>query len=98
MREIAFHRLARQELHAASAWYGARSEEARSRFRKAISYAIDRIATDPRIHPLLVAPYRCIRVRRFPYLLIFESCDDDRVLVVAVAHTSRRPGYWQRRK
>jgi len=33
---------------------------------------------------------------RFPYRLIYRVRDED-VYIVAIAHTSRRPGYWQNR-
>ena len=42
------------------------------------------------------------RIRRFllpgfPYLIVYESFDTE-VFVYAVAHASRRPNYWRRRK
>lgn len=37
--------------------------------------------------------FRRALVSRFPYALFFQIVDDEAV-VVAVAHTSRRPGYW----
>ena len=40
--------------------------------------------------------FRRLRMRRFPYVVIYE-CREDHILIVAVAHTSRRPGYWLRR-
>ncbi|MCC7419912.1 MAG: type II toxin-antitoxin system RelE/ParE family toxin [Planctomycetaceae bacterium] len=57
-----------------------------------------RIADDPTSYPCLVGPYRSLRVRRFPYRLIYLVEDPDLILILAVAHTGRRPGYWQRRK
>lgn len=36
-------------------------------------------------------------VRGYPYRVIFEP-EDDAVLIVAVAHHSRRPGYWRHRR
>jgi len=38
-----------------------------------------------------------MRVRRFSYVLYYEVLDPTQVLIYAVAHTSRRPGYWLRR-
>ena len=34
--------------------------------------------------------------KRFPFRLVYEV-QPDRVWIVAVAHLSRRPGYWARR-
>lgn len=36
--------------------------------------------------------------RRFPYTLIFRILDGATVPILAVAHQSRRPGYWARRR
>lgn len=38
-----------------------------------------------------------MRVRRFSYILYYEILDPTQVVVYAVAHSSRRPGYWLRR-
>jgi toxin ParE1/3/4 len=97
MHEIIFHRLASRELRAAGEWYRARSEATRGRFRQAILEALDRIDRDPVMPPTIVGGYRRVKLRQFPFLLIYELRPDDRILVVAVAHTSRRPGYWRRR-
>ena len=97
MREVVFHRLASRELRAASKWYRDRSEQACQRFRHAVDDSVDRIAANPQAQAMLVDPYRCVRARHFPYLLIFETRPDGTIFVVAVAHTSRRPGYWRRK-
>ena len=36
------------------------------------------------------------RLDRFPYHIVYEIRSED-ILVVAIAHTARRPGYWSRR-
>lgn len=41
-------------------------------------------------------PFRRLKVRGFPHVVAYRVRADD-VNVVAVAHTSRRPGYWQHR-
>ena len=46
-------------------------------------------------HPLGEGVRRC-RLRRFPYGLIYHT-DEVGVLLIAVAHTHRRPGYWSER-
>jgi hypothetical protein len=40
--------------------------------------------------------YRRVLVKRFPYSVIYTVRPDE-VLVVAVAHASRHPGYWLQR-
>ena len=36
------------------------------------------------------------RTRRFPFRIVYEL-QPNRIWIVAVAHLSRRPGYWARR-
>lgn len=51
-------------------------------------------------HPLLGAPWRNRRrlpMRRFPYSVIYYTQGDE-LRVIALAHHSRRPEYWARRK
>jgi hypothetical protein len=31
---------------------------------------------------------------RFPYILVFKQLSPESINVMAIAHTSRRPGYW----
>lgn len=46
-------------------------------------------------HPLTPQIRRC-RLRRFPYSLVYTQDGND-LLVVAVAHQHRKPGYWRTR-
>lgn len=58
--------------------------------------AIDRIRRFPQgWHPLGTTLRRCL-LRRFSYGLIYAREGTD-ILVVAVAHTHRQPGYWRGR-
>jgi plasmid stabilization system protein ParE len=52
-------------------------------------------------HPLLGAPWlqgkRRLVMHRFPYTVVYFVAEQE-IRVLAVAHQSRRPGYWRRRK
>ena len=98
MITVSFHRLAAEELRKAHAWYAARDSGVSLQFQQAVDDAVTRIREDPEAQPVIWKHFRWVRVRRFPYRLILEQADSDRVLIIAVAHTSRRPHYWQRRK
>jgi plasmid stabilization system protein ParE len=98
IRLVVFHRLAAREYRLARDWYRERSIEVAERFCIAVDRAVSRIAKERIELPILAGEYRYVRVGRFPYVLIFRPQDHDAIMVVAVAHTSRRPGYWQRRK
>jgi hypothetical protein len=40
---------------------------------------------------------RRILLDRFPYSVIYRASADE-ILIIAVAHLRRRPGYWRHRK
>lgn len=93
---------AQREIDEAIAWYEARQLETGEEFYQAVMDALSAIEPDPqRFPPSEYAPSdRDIRqalVQRFPYSIIYEI-KPDAAYVVAVAHGSRRPGYWSSRR
>jgi plasmid stabilization system protein ParE len=95
--EVIFHRLAAQEYLAVRRWYAQRSPQVAQAFADEVDRAAEKIAANPGQGPVFRQRYRWVRTRRFPYLLYYHVLDANRVLVMAVAHARRRPGYWQRR-
>ena len=96
--DVVFHRLAAREYRSARDWYVQRSAEVAVRFRTSVDRAVERIATEAESLPCLTGSYRYVRAGRFPYLLIFRLTAADAIMILAVAHTSRRPGYRRHRK
>ena len=97
MSLVEFHRLAAREFREARAWYAKRSPETAERFTHAVDASVTRILSDPVALPIVLRNTRSVRVKRFPYRLVFEQRPQQRILILAVAHTSRRPDYWRRR-
>jgi plasmid stabilization system protein ParE len=64
------------------------------RFTAAVGRSLERLAENPNHGTALGLSYRKLRVRRFPYNLIYRI-EPDGVLVVAVAHHRRKPDYWR---
>lgn len=95
---VQFHRLATKDYRVARNWYRHRNAAVALRFRDAVDSAVNRVAADPDSHPLLEDDIRWVRVRKFPYILVFVRQNADSLLVLAVAHAKRRPGYWKRRR
>lgn len=95
---LSFHRLAAREMRDAREWYADRNPDVATRFVEAADEAVARILDNPLSHPIERKHYRFVRLRTFPYRLIFEQPDDESILVIAVAHSSRRPSYWRDRK
>lgn len=94
---VLFHSLAQREYDKAYDWYARRSIDAARRFDAEVDLAVQRIAANPERWPVFRDEHRWVRTRRFPYLLFYRRVDAERVLVMAVAHARRRPGYWLRR-
>ena len=94
--KVEFHRLALKDYDDACKWYAERSASAAKWFEEAVDEAMIRISEAPESLPRLSGPYRRVRVRRFPYILVFRPRQADEMVVVAVAHTSRQPGALRR--
>jgi plasmid stabilization system protein ParE len=95
-------RAAEQDADVAAEWYNAHRDGLGLEFLDALETLLERIETSPESFSRLedYAGTRRLRqgsLRRFPYKVIFEVKSEEKLLVLAVAHTSRRPGYWQDR-
>lgn len=101
--KLRVHPEADDEVKAAVRYLNAQRENAGDRFFEEYQQQLQRILDDPCSLPKLeTAPPRLdIRrtlIRRYHYLVIFEILSDDEVLLLAVAHGSRRPNYWLKRR
>jgi len=97
MMRIRFHPEAEQELTEATAWYNERSEVAAQAFALEIDHAVRSIREAPLRWPRGMRGERRFVLDRFPYTVLYRV-KDDHVFITAVAHQSRRPGYWRHRK
>lgn len=88
--------VAEEEIEEAFHWYFERSSFAADAFRIEVITAIDSLAEDPRMWPADSEAVRYYILRRFPYTIHYEVAGTE-VVVLAVAHQRRRPGYWQDR-
>lgn len=91
-----FHPEALEEYDEAGHYYARQQPGLDLRFIVCIEEAIALILADPhRWHPFDEDVRRCL-TRVFPYG-IFYTIEANFVLILAVAHCSREPGYWRRR-
>jgi plasmid stabilization system protein ParE len=65
-------------------------------FAADVERATRRIASFPRHGSPYLAETRRIVLRRFPYSVVYWPDPQD-LLVIAVAHQRRKPGYWRKR-
>jgi plasmid stabilization system protein ParE len=87
---------ARRDFDESFDWYAARSAQAAVRFANAIDAALAALCADPERFARIDDRHRECPVKRFPFRIVYRVVDG-RVLVVAIAHAKRRPGYWQER-
>ena len=90
------HSQAQEEINEAVGWYFKRSREAAERFLTEVGACPARIVSGPRIFPLFTKGTRRVVMRGFPYSVIFRE-KNEAILVIAIAHGKRRPGYWRGR-
>lgn len=95
-KPVELHPAALAEGEEATAWYAERDPRVAGAFVAELEAALDRIAEAPHRWPVHLHNTRRVRLTRFPYLIVYRE-EPERVLVVAVAHTKRRPGYWKKR-
>ncbi|MGH8674426.1 MAG: type II toxin-antitoxin system RelE/ParE family toxin [Burkholderiales bacterium] len=93
---VRFLEVAQQELDDAVSHYNRESTGLGDAFLLETVAAIERIRRFPDAWHPLGGLLRRSRLRRFPYGLIYAK-EDDRILIVAVAHASREPQYWRDR-
>jgi toxin ParE1/3/4 len=101
MRRIRLLEEAAQEAIEAAAWYEQERTGLGRDFAQAIEAALDLLQDD--IVPLAPLPgaagtrgAKRLILKRFPYDVVAQERPDE-ILVIAVAHQSRRPGYWRHR-
>jgi plasmid stabilization system protein ParE len=92
---------AEEELRAAVAWYEMQRRGLGARFFAEVGRVLDLILRHPGIGspvPRVRAQYgtRRVPLRRFPYFIVYREQGEE-IQVIAVAHASRKPGYWRRR-
>jgi plasmid stabilization system protein ParE len=97
MRALRFHPEAEKELSEAREWYEVRSEVAAQAFALEIDHAIERILEAPLRYAIGTRGERRFVLDRFPYTILYRV-RADHVFITAIAHQSRRPGYWQHRR
>ncbi|MBL9105998.1 MAG: type II toxin-antitoxin system RelE/ParE family toxin [Myxococcales bacterium] len=93
---LIYSEAAADELADAAAFYEAHRPNLGERFLQAVTAAERLIREYPEAWPRGPGGCRTCGLRDFPYRLWF-TCEGESTLVLAVAHTSWRPGYWHDR-
>ena len=96
MKPAPFLPAAREEFLAAASHYDAAAPGLGHDFITAVERAVARIAAFPEHGSPHLMGTRRIVLRRFPFSVVY-LLEAEVVLVVAIAHHSRKPGYWRAR-
>ena len=95
---VKFHPEARVDLREGKAFYKRRSPLAAIAFAQQIEAALARIAETPQRYPVGEHGTReHVLPSRLPYTVVYRV-NANVIVVVAVAHQSREPGYWHQRQ
>ncbi|MCR4316142.1 MAG: type II toxin-antitoxin system RelE/ParE family toxin [Planctomycetes bacterium] len=92
-----FHPKAHQEFEEAIDYYGGRKDWFAFDFYTEVQDAIALTVEFPQAWPQVEEDTRRCPVKRFPYALIY-TIEPTCIFILAVAHSSRDPGYWKDRK
>jgi plasmid stabilization system protein ParE len=97
--KIRYADAALRELRRATRYYGAAAPRLGDRFVDAVDETLLRIRKNPLAGTPITGGRRRLNVKGFPYSLFAEVWAQERFIVVlAVAHQKRKPGYWRARK
>ena len=98
MASLSHNPAARKEYGASILWYRSRSSDAAFRFVTEVEAEL--IASHPDRYPRITARsrFREVILQRFPFSIIYEVVLTGEIRIIAVAHSSRKRGYWNRRK
>ena len=87
---------ARAELKEAVEFYNGKRPGLGEEFSAEVLAALARIKFWPHAWSRTTKRARMCRTKRFPYIVVYMPREHD-IIVIAVMHGSRRPGYWKRR-
>ena len=91
-----FHPEAVLEFAEAVQFYKERGRGLGRRFALEIRSAIQKAMIHPERWRMIEEDVRCCSVKVFPYSVLY-TIEDGYVLIVAIAHGKRQPGYWRHR-
>ena len=101
MKRLSIDPAAEEELRAIVAWYETQKQGLGAQFLAEVGRLLDLILRHPGLGspvPQVRTAYdvRRILFRRFPYFVVYRERSED-IHIIAIAHTSRKPGYWRYR-
>jgi len=102
IKTLRTHRLAEKELNEAARWYEAQQLGLGVSLLNVVDNAIarlrsGRLPSSPVPGVKTTEDVRRVLLKRFPYSIVFYERADE-IVIIAFAHSSRRPGFWRSRE
>ncbi|MGI8951700.1 MAG: type II toxin-antitoxin system RelE/ParE family toxin [Chitinophagaceae bacterium] len=97
--KIELHPEAIKEMKESYLWYEQRSENLGKRFISAVDKRLDEIADHPERYSKRKVNYREARTEIFPYIIIYEILEKEKIVFVSyIFHARRNPKLKYKRK
>jgi plasmid stabilization system protein ParE len=96
MNPVRFHAEAEAEMMDAAVWYEQQQQGLGARFLASIQDGVNRTQLSPRLFAIVEGNSRRCLLKTFPFSIIFEI-KPDALIVLAIMHHRRDPGYWKHR-
>jgi plasmid stabilization system protein ParE len=96
MKSVVFLPEAEQEMLEAAGHYESQATDLGTDFLSEVERAVNSIAKLPMTWPVIEGELRRRLVRRFPFGILYRI-EPEEIVIVAVAHLRRKPGYWRER-
>ncbi|HYT88475.1 MAG TPA: type II toxin-antitoxin system RelE/ParE family toxin [Gemmataceae bacterium] len=93
---LVFRTVAQTEFDDAAVWYENQQPGLGADFVAEVQQVLDTIAAHPERYAVASGDVREALVSRFPYC-VYYRVKPDRIVIIAVFHTSRDPSIWQGR-
>jgi plasmid stabilization system protein ParE len=96
MKPIEIKQGAERDLREAISFYRKKDRDLPARFLTAFNDIVEHIEANPEIGIAVAKAARSVKIKRFPFRVVFRD-EPTAIMIFAVAHDRRRPGYWWRR-
>jgi plasmid stabilization system protein ParE len=96
MTPVIFLDPAEEEMIAAALYYEDQTVGLGEHFVAEVQHAVQRIAEHPTANRIIKREVRRRLLRRFPFGILYRI-EKDEIIIAAVMHLRRRPGYWSER-
>ena len=94
MKKAEFIPAAREEFLAEVAFYNASKQCLGGQFASAAEKAVALVLAFPNIGSPGISGTLRVVIKGFPFWLVYKASSSSDIIIFAIAHQSRRPGYW----